>query len=477
MAKKFLVNLDLNSNSLLNPVLNPLATAPTNAAPYYIYTSTAVTDAGVVYVNVGTYASPVWKPIGSVQSVNGQTGAVTTYKGAWTTATKYYVGDMVSNDGNLYICKTEHTSAASFADTNWQSASPVNHASSATTYGTGTDANYGHLKLSDSTSSASSTDGGTAATPAAVKAAYDLANDALPKSGGTMSGAIAMGSNKITGIADGTTATDAAAFGQIPTASTADPEMDGTASAGTSSAWAKGDHVHPTDTSRAPLASPAFTGTPTAPTAAAGTDNTQIATTEFVMDAIGGLAQAMVFKGVVNAASDIPANHTVGWTYIVGTAGTYVGETCEVGDLIVCVATGTTASNADWNVLQTNIDGAVTGPASSTSGHIPTFNGTSGKVIQDGYGVASSITDDSTSIPTTAAVYGAVSGLIKTATATISTSATSATVTYTSGTVINAYATMGGAEVVVDISYGSGTVTFTVASAPSSAVTCTVIYA
>lgn len=37
---------------------------------------------------------------------------------------------------------------------------------------------------------------------------------------------------------------------------------------------------------KAPLNSPALTGTPTAPTASAGTDTTQIATTEFVQDAI-----------------------------------------------------------------------------------------------------------------------------------------------------------------------------------------------
>lgn len=37
----------------------------------------------------------------------------------------------------------------------------------------------------------------------------------------------------------------------VPTAYTSNPVMDGTASAGTSTNWAKGDHVHPTDTSRA----------------------------------------------------------------------------------------------------------------------------------------------------------------------------------------------------------------------------------
>ena len=52
---------------------------------------------------------------------------------------------------------------------------PTNHASSATTYGTGTASNYGHVKLSDSTSSTSSTSGGVAATPKAVKDALDAA--------------------------------------------------------------------------------------------------------------------------------------------------------------------------------------------------------------------------------------------------------------------------------------------------------------
>lgn len=37
-------------------------------------------------------------------------------------------------------------------------------------------------------------------------------------SGGTMTGVIAMGANKITGLANGGVSTDAAAFGQIPTA-------------------------------------------------------------------------------------------------------------------------------------------------------------------------------------------------------------------------------------------------------------------
>lgn len=61
------------------------------------------------------------------------------------------------------------------------------------------------------------------------------------------------------------------------------PGMDGSASAGTSIVPARADHVHPTDTSRAPLASPTFTGTPAAPTAAADSNTTQVATTGFVV--------------------------------------------------------------------------------------------------------------------------------------------------------------------------------------------------
>lgn len=79
------------------------------------------------------------------------------------------------------------------------SKAPISHASSATTYGVGTENNYGHVKLSDSTTSTSGTSGGIAATPAAVKAAYDLANGKVSKSGDTMIGDLAFnGSHGIT---------------------------------------------------------------------------------------------------------------------------------------------------------------------------------------------------------------------------------------------------------------------------------------
>lgn len=70
-------------------------------------------------------------------------------------------------------------------------------------------------------------------------------------------------------------------------ASTTIPLVDATpGQIGTSVRYARGDHVHPTDTSRAPLASPGLTGTPTAPTAAAGDNSTKLATTAYADSAV-----------------------------------------------------------------------------------------------------------------------------------------------------------------------------------------------
>lgn len=71
---------------------------------------------------------------------------------------------------------------------NNKSTVPTNHAATGTTYGTGSSSNYGHVKLSDSTSSTSGTSGGIAATPSAVKTAYDLANQANTTANTAMSG-------------------------------------------------------------------------------------------------------------------------------------------------------------------------------------------------------------------------------------------------------------------------------------------------
>jgi hypothetical protein len=132
----------------------------------------------------------------------------------------------------------------------------------------------------------------------------------LPTSGGTFTGHISLPITPAAANAVRKDYVDAAisGLGTPPTPSGTSPAMNGTASAGVSALYSRGDHVHPTDTSRAasththpesdvtnlvtdlaakaPLASPALTGNPTAPTATPGDNDTTIATTAFVTAAV-----------------------------------------------------------------------------------------------------------------------------------------------------------------------------------------------
>lgn len=110
---------------------------------------------------------------------------------------------------------------------------------------------------------------------------------------------------------------------------------------------------------KAPLASPAFTGTPTAPTAASGTNNAVVATTAFVTSAISNaLASAMTYKGAASAYSAITETpYKAGWCWIVSAAGTFAGQDCEVGDMVVAnKAKGSSAADSDFDVIQSNME-------------------------------------------------------------------------------------------------------------------------
>ena len=149
-------------------------------------------------------------------------------------------------------------------------ASPTSHASSATTYGVGTSANYGHLKLSDVTSSTSGTSGGIAATPAAVKAAYDLANTANTTKAPTNHASTA------TTYGVGTTAN----YGHVKLSATAAAASAATATAGTANGVvANADHVHAFPSQIATARSFSMTGAVTAPAISFnGTGNVALAT-------------------------------------------------------------------------------------------------------------------------------------------------------------------------------------------------------
>ncbi|ELH6539021.1 TPA: phage tail protein [Escherichia coli] len=119
----------------------------------------------------------------------------------------------------------------------------------------------GFVQLSSATNSDSET---LAATPKAVKAAYDLANEKYTAQDATTA---RKGIVQLSSATSSTSETLAATPKAVKTV------MDET-------------------NKKAPLNSPALTGTPTTPTAPKGTNNTQIASTAFVMAAIAALVDS-----------------------------------------------------------------------------------------------------------------------------------------------------------------------------------------
>ncbi|HCD4716446.1 TPA: phage tail protein [Escherichia coli] len=124
-----------------------------------------------------------------------------------------------------------------------------------------TTARKGLVQLSSATNSTSET---LAATPKAVKAAYDLANAKYTAQDATTAQK---------GIVQLSSATNSTSETLAATSKAVKAVMDET-------------------NKKAPLNSPALTGTPTTPTARQGTNNTQIASTAFVMAAIAALVDS-----------------------------------------------------------------------------------------------------------------------------------------------------------------------------------------
>ncbi|MDI6469504.1 phage tail protein, partial [Cronobacter malonaticus] len=119
----------------------------------------------------------------------------------------------------------------------------------------------GFVQLSNATNSTSET---LAATPKAVKAAYDLANEKYTAQDATTA---RKGLVQLSSATNNTSETLAATSKAVKTV------MDET-------------------NKKAPLNSPALTGTPTTPTAPQGANDTQIASTAFVMAAIAALVDS-----------------------------------------------------------------------------------------------------------------------------------------------------------------------------------------
>lgn len=71
---------------------------------------------------------------------------------------------------------------------------------------------------------------------------------------------------------------------------------------------------------------------------------------------ISALTSAMVYRGTVDGTHALPTSGVkIGDVYVVAAAGTYAGQVCENGDMIIAQTTTPT-----WTIVQTNINGAVT---------------------------------------------------------------------------------------------------------------------
>lgn len=157
------------------------------------------------------------------------------------------------------------------------------------------------------------------------------------------------------------------------------PSMDGAAARGTATRFARADHIHPTDTTLAPLANPIFTGVPQAPTQAVGDNSLKLATTAYAdraaINATTGLAPlaSPTFTGAPAAPTPSTADNTtklattayvksniaalsfapvpassalpVGWSgLVVPTTGTTVPAGGTVAGSLVASAVSTTSS-------------------------------------------------------------------------------------------------------------------------------------
>lgn len=127
---------------------------------------------------------------------------------------------------------------------------------------------------------------------------------------------------------------------------------------------------------KAPIESPVFSGV-----VKVGED--EVALKSYVEGLFANLVS--VEPGIVDSSNPLPAEYKAGQHFRVAEDGVYAGVECEVGDLILVVKNYAedTASDADFMVLQANVDGAVTSASEATTvGEIVVFDSVTGKVIK-----------------------------------------------------------------------------------------------
>lgn len=150
---------------------------------------------------------------------------------------------------------------------------------------------------------------------------------------------------------------------------------------------------------KAPLASPALTGTPTAPTAAADTNTTQIATTAYVQTELADYQPAGSYQPLDADLTAIGALAKTDGNFIVGNGTTWVAESGATARTSLGLGTLATLSTVGAAQITDNSVGAA---ELNVSG-----NGTSGQVLTSDADGSFSWTTPATSAPPTTQVFTA----------------------------------------------------------------------
>jgi hypothetical protein len=202
-------------------------------------------------------------------------------------------------------------------------------------------------------------------------------NIAIGSTTGTSTTTLQGTTNGVTAAVDTNSVALATTAYVVGQAGSATPLVNGTAAVGTSLRYARQDHVHPTDTSRAAVASPSLTGTPLSTTAAADTNTTQIATTAFVIGQASSTTPSATGTAAVGTslryaradhvhANPLPTGGTTGQVLskVDGTNYNVAWTTVATGSSSWGSITGTLSSQTD---LQSALDAKLsTATAAST---------------------------------------------------------------------------------------------------------------
>ena len=129
-----------------------------------------------------------------------------------------------------------------------------------------------------------------------------------------------------------------------------------------------------TNLGAAPIASPTFTGTPAAPTAAAGTNTTQVATTEFVT---GAIATATIPDATTTAKGKIQLAGDLSGTAALPVVAANAITTSKILDANVTDAKIATVSGS-------KVTGNITGSAANVTGTVAVANGGTGAITAAG---------------------------------------------------------------------------------------------